>query len=64
MKKTYLQPASQALSMVTEQLIAASITGDSSNAEVTLDDEEYDGSFNARRRDLWQEDEEERWDEL
>ncbi len=58
MKKTYLLPATQAFRVNTQQFIAASITKESEKAEVILDDEEYNGSFNTRRRNSVWDDEE------
>lgn len=65
MKKTYMLPTLQVLRLNTHQFIAASIkreTGsdNTATAEVVLDDEEYNGSFNSRRNiNVWEEEEEE-----
>lgn len=54
MNKTYLQPATQAFRVNTQQFIAASITKGDKTAEVTLDDEEYNDVFNSRRHNnVW-----------
>lgn len=58
MKKTYMLPALQVLRLNTHQFIAASITKNDDNAEVVLDDEEYNESFNSRRNvNVWEEEE-------
>lgn len=60
MKKTYMLPALQVLRLNTHQFIAASITKNGDNAEVVLDDEEYNESFNSRRNvNVWEEEEKE-----
>ncbi|MBQ4392381.1 MAG: hypothetical protein II826_04630 [Prevotella sp.] len=60
MKKTYLQPALQVLRLNTNQFIAASPKINGDKAEVVLDDEEYNESFNSRRNsNVWDEEDEE-----
>lgn len=60
MKKTYLQPALQVLRLNTHQFIAASPKINNDKAEVVLDDEEYNESFNSRRNsNVWDEEDEE-----
>ncbi len=55
MKKTYIRPAAQALRLMPEALLAASgnnalSTDGSASTDLTVGDEEYDGTFRSASR--------------
>ena len=60
-RKIYNKPVVTLFTLSTHSLLMASQFGDSSQDEqnITPTDEEYDGEFQSRRKDVWEDEEEE-----